>query len=183
MNYNIPLTRVSIISSVLTSNTEDQTTVPAYWYGVSLIPGRVIGCHVMLNNGANWARLPITALRGNDVEEAGPDVAPKAAQIYDCFGYTGNVVQYEFLRGQVAKFIDDKEIEAAWYLFTIDYEAGGPFSEDPEQHKQHHVFECSDGTIRARPNNFIRWVDPALYTPFSEPPKYRRINKIWSAEE
>jgi len=180
MNYDIPMTRAWVPNSFLTGGQEEGYT-PAYWYAVSLIPDRIIGCHVMLSNGANWARLPIHILAASPTPTFDPE--PHQSQKFDCFSHYGQVNRYNFLRGQMAEAVNK-----SWqgeYLFTIDYadpHGSAPFSEDVEQHKQHHIFKGSHGRFVAVPNNLIRWIDASLYEPFDELPPYRRLTKLFSAE-
>lgn len=177
-NVNIPLTKVYIKPDFLglTGN-----NLPGYWYGITSIPGRGIGCHVMLESGANWARLPLNSLLHKDVQIETVDL--KQIQMWDCFSYDIQCIRFNFLREQPIIFLDNNL--KGNYLFTvdsIDSEGGSPFSEFPEQHKTFTICSMKDGTIRSRPNNMIRWIDNALYNNI-ELPKFKRIDKIFKAEE
>lgn len=180
-NLNIPMQRVWVDLKYLTQS-ESHNNLFGYWYGVSLIPNRVIGCHITLADGANWCRVPLHALRCEDLYPT--QCSAVEIQRYDCFGYDGEITRYDWLRGQPVNLIDAKDL-VGHYLFTIDYDdrsGSSPYAEDPEQHKQHHIFACEDGTIRARPNNFLRWVDGSLYEPFEDIPPYKRMTEIFSCE-
>lgn len=182
MNLDIPLTKVRVDTRFLTAG-EEPGLVDGYWYGVTIIPARIIGCHVTLMDGANWARLPFHALRSYDCSSSNIEITPAQAQLYDCFSYFGEAHRFNWLRGQPAELLDVKV--RGYYLFTIDYfdpDGRCPFGEEPEQHKQHHILECEDGIFRARPNNFVKWTDTALYRPFEVRPPYRRQREVFSAE-
>jgi hypothetical protein len=71
------------------------------------------------------------------------------------------------------------------YAFTVDWcdqDGTSPFAEFPEQHKQMHVIQCHDGAFRARPNNMLRYIDPALYD-LVEIPKFKAQAVVYRAEE
>jgi len=159
--------------------------IPAYWYGVVSIPGRQLGCHVMLENGANWTRVPIKFLR-TKCDFTPEYVSEKLVQPWDCFGYTVEYQRFPFLRDMRVKLLDRKTaFDVGRYMFTLDWtdpNGNAPFAEFPEQHKQAHVIACDDGTIRLRPNNMLRWIDSALFD-LSEPlPRYKAISKIYRGE-
>jgi hypothetical protein len=65
---------------------EGRRLIPAMWVGVSVTPGRSIGCHVLLENGALVVDLPLHALRGADVPYA--DVDLSAIVAWDCYGWS-----------------------------------------------------------------------------------------------
>lgn len=180
MNLAIPNQRVFIKHSHL--GVDDPTPIAGNWYGLTLIQAQLVLCHVMFDNGANWARLPLHWLRTNK-EAVNKDITPGEAARWDCFSYEGDITRFPFLRNQMADLVDIGI--AGRYLFSLDYfdsKGQAPFAESPEQHKQHHFFDCDDGIIRARPNNYLRWTDKALYDPYEEVPRYQRVFDMYWAE-
>lgn len=178
-NQNTPLTQVYIIPKYLgLSSTEP---IPGYWYGITSIPGRMLGCHVMLENGANWARLPLHALLHENIAI---NIDPQEIQKWDCFSYDIQVIRFNFLRDQPVQLLDDPDIKGR-YLFTIDsadIQGAAPFSEFVEQHKTFTVIACDDGTIRTRPNNMLRWLDQALYDTKEPLPAFTAQTQVFRAE-
>lgn len=179
LNLSIPKQRVYLDHALLGA---EPGPIAGIWYGITLIQAQMMLAHVMLDNGANWARVPIHWLRTNQKAIWLP-VSTSEAMRWDTFSYHGDVTRFPFLRNQMADLLDS--CLAGRYLFTVDYfdpDGDAPFAECPEQHKQHHFFDCDDGAIRARPNNMLRWTDPALYEPFGHPPKYQRVYDQYFAE-
>jgi len=178
-NQNIPLTKIYVIPKYL--GLDSLEPIPGYWYGVTSIPGRMLGCHVMLETGANWARLPLHALLITDKMVI---TTKNEIQRWDCFSYDIQVIRFDFLRDQSLQLLDQPQIKGR-YLFTIDSadpQASSPFSEFPEQHKTFTVTACNDGTIRTRPNNMLRWIDSALYDTKAPFPQFNPQTQIFRAE-
>lgn len=180
MNFNtsIPLTKVFIKASNLS---EEQGFFEGYWYGVTSIPGNVLMCSVMLENGANWNRLPIHWLKTSTASET--DLEPKFAQLYDCFSYEIQCIEYQFLAGQRVKLLDLGVLGN--YLFTIDSvdKGKGGFAQFPGQEKNHHIIELDTGVIVVRPNNYLQFVDKALYKVQKEMPQFKRLEQHFSCEK
>lgn len=178
-NQNIPLTQVYVIPEYLGLSSVD--LIPAYWYGVTSVPGRMLGCHIMLENGSNWARLPLhSILNKNQITYKNPNEIQK----WDCFGYDIQVIRFNFLRDQAVQLLDLPELKGR-YLFTIDScdpQGIAPFAEFPEQHKTFTIVACEDGTIRSRPNNMLRWLDPALYNVSEKLPSFKAQTHIFRSE-
>jgi len=154
-------------------------TVQAYAFGVSAIKGRALGFYVMLETGAQFARLPISALCSR------PDAPPQALEhlsAWDSLSYNLAVHQFDFLGGLRCDVrLLDKRLYPGTYLFTVDW-AESDMAESPVEHKNHHVIALDNGNYAAAPNNFIRWHAPFFVTPFDTPPDYRRNTHVFSSE-
>lgn len=184
-SVSIDLQRVYVSSEIL-GLPGNVVFVKGYWYGVTSIPGRQLGCHVMLENGANWTRIPVKFLRTKP-EYVPEHISEKLVQPWDCFGYTVEYQRFPFLRDMRVKLLDrPKAHDVGRYMFTLDWtdpNGEAPFAEFPEQHKQAHVIACDDGTVKLRPNNMLRWLDTALFDLKEPLPRYRAIKDVYRGEE
>lgn len=72
------------------------------------------------------------------------------------------------------------------YFATINWAASEVsfcLSEDPEEHKSHHIILLDNGQIALQPNNRIRWTEPSFVTKdFPKKPDYKVNNEYWNAE-
>lgn len=150
-----------------------------YVFGVAGILGRALGFHVMLANGAQFARLPLSALCH---KADSPQLPLHVLQPWDALSYHLSTHAFSFLadlRCDV-KMADGLERSGS-YMFTVDW-AESAFAEMPAEHKNHHLIQLDDGNYAAQPNNFLRWHAPFFTTPFTTPPKYKRNTHVFSAE-
>lgn len=156
--------------------------VPVVVFGISSIPGRAIGWHVMTDVGAVIWRLPIHAL----CWKAG---APKRTlddlELWDAFSYHASVHEFSWLAGSrclaALKSGDNAEGQ---YLFTIDW-VGSSEAENPGDigHKCAHVLKLDEGNFAALPNNRILWASPSFVSkPFEARPDYITNTHIWRCE-
>lgn len=128
---------------------------PCVIFGFRAEPARVPMFQIMLEHGAQWARIPVHALCSKPC-----DPLPLAQSVWwDSYGYHCAVHRFEFLRNhRVSALGRDKELRLGTYLFTIDWIKDG-WSEIPDQHKQHHCLFLDTGHLVAYPNNKLRWKD------------------------
>lgn len=184
-NVHIDLQKVYVLPTIV-GLPETEPLQMGYWYGITSITGRVVGCHVTLETGANWTRIPISALRWHS--KAKKSLDSSGIQPWDCFSYFVEYTRFPFLRDMRVQLLDRKQHDATStgrYLFTLDWldpDGEGPFAEFPEQHKQGHVIAVDDGTIRVRPNNMLRWQDKALFELDKPLPRYHAIDKVYRGE-
>lgn len=152
--------------------------VPAVWFGVSSTPGRALGCHVILENGAMLSDLPLHWLGTRPHE-----TLLESCQAWDCFGYELCVTEINYLNLLTAHILDAKHQELplrgkSW--FSIDWVDNG-WSSYPEQHKLLHLLACSDGSLRLLPTDRILWEDKS-FTVIDGVPKIMRQTREWSVE-
>jgi len=135
--------------------------VKAVIFGVRAEPARAPMFQVMLESGAQWARVPIDKIC---LRHCAP--LPIGQLVWwDCYGYDFAVHQFSFLKNhKVTALGRDGEIRTGNYLFTIDWMRTG-WSEIPDQHKNHHVIGLQAGQLIAYPNNRLLWEDPSWITP------------------
>jgi hypothetical protein len=173
---NIPLTKVYIDNKYL--GLADGCT-EAYWYGITSVPARQFLCHVMLYNGSNWYGLPLASMSTKPSHSG----TIAEAQAYDCFSYDISYIRFNFLRDQRAKILSSE----GTYLFTIishDNDGHAPFAEFPEQAKTFTFIALDDGRITCAPNNYITWIDKALYDEdVASQKQYKRLDTVFRSQK
>lgn len=158
--------------------------VPCCVFGVASIPTRAIMFHVMTENGAQIARLPISALVHR---KDAPELALEVLELWDAFSYDVSVTCFGYLRGLKCRtFLRDRKWYEGEYAFTLDW-CGTPGSEDPGDggHKNAHVLKLDNGCFAAQPNNRIFWYEPAFIAkPFAQGrrPDYKTNTHVWKCE-
>lgn len=154
---------------------------PAVWFGVSSTPGRALGCHVLLENGAMVSDLPLHWLAHREHVQEPPQL--EDCQAWDCFGYKMQLCEYSYLNLTTAHVLDPRHQSTDLYgysWFSIDWVDNG-WSSYPEQHKLLHLLACSDGSLRLLPTDRILWEDKS-FTVIDGVPKIMRQTKEWSVE-
>lgn len=154
-------------------------------FGVSSIPGRAVGWHVMTRCGAVVSRLPISALCWKPCDE----LTTQTLELWDAFSYHVTVTEYDFLAGMrcEVKLPEDKLPRlgpvSGTYMFTLDWHSS-PESEDVGDlgWKSAHVIRCDPGFFVAQPNNRVLWREPAWVEPRGVP-DYKIINYIERCEQ
>ena len=89
-------------------------------FGITSITGRPILFHAIMENGAVFYRLPISAFiqRDFDPKEV-PGRRLDELQLWNCFSYYPAVSSFDILDGQCGKYFGkDKQIHPGKYLFT-----------------------------------------------------------------
>lgn len=177
-NIALPRHRYVWVRSEFVSGETRPEMIRAAWVGLSSTPGRMLGCHVVLDSGALILDLPLHALSASDKPTA--TVTPRQAQGWDCFGWQMEVVAYPFLDDVACRTIRDQYRGRYW--FSVDW-LGDGYSMEPEQHKQLHVIATDIGPIIARPQDDVLFHD-ASFTDGDESivPTIRRQRTIWRAE-
>jgi hypothetical protein len=157
--------------------------IRAVVFGVASIPTRALMFHAMTENGAQIARLPISAFCHKT--DAPADLPLEVLELWDCFSYDVSVIAFEFLRGLRCKTIlRNGEWYAGQYMFTVDW-CGSAYAEEPGEggHKNAHVLQLDNGCYAAQPNNRIIWSEPSFITnPLRGNPGYKTNSHVWSCE-
>jgi hypothetical protein len=153
-------------------------------FGVTSIPARAITFTCMLNNGAQVARLPISAFCWKECDPQPLEVL----QLWDCFSYDLTCVEYDYLKGlRVSAFLKDKCWYGGEYCFTLDW-YGSPSAENPGEggFKTAHLLKLDTGNFAAQPNNRICWYEPSFISkPYKESehkPDYKVNTHVWKCE-
>ena len=158
-------------------------------FGMASIPGRAILFHTMLENGAIFWRLPISAFfqRGfkrNDV----PEPVVQDLELWNSFSYYPSVHSFDWLVGEKGKYLGrDKKFYYGNYLFTIDWAhpesniLDVEHSEIPQEHKCAHILSLDNGNYAAQPNNRIWWTIGS-FTHKNDFPDYTVQTTEWNVE-
>lgn len=154
--------------------------LPVAWFGISSYPGRVWGCHVMLECGAIYRNVPLHQLASRKTEQAW---APEHAQTWDCYGREFSVLEYTFLLGRkvIARLRDGSE-NAGKYLYTL-IPIGDPWSAHPDQGKEFTLIALDNGRYTAQPTDRTLFEDKSFTRKLEWPTWLKRQTQTWSAEE
>ena len=137
---------------------------------VLALTGRPILFHAIMENGAIFYRLPISAFiqKGFDLDRV-PRRRLDELQLWNCFSYYPSVHCWDILDGQSGKYIGkDKKWHSGKYLFTVDFAhpesviLDTDHSEKIDEHKCAHIIALDDGNYAAQPNNRCIWDIPSF---------------------
>lgn len=183
MNFNLPRFRCFVRDRYLHGLDDRLGVSEAVAFAGASIPGRALGFHVLLRNGAQVGRLPVSALclKPEAVERPTHDL-----ELWNAFAYHAEAIEYEFLEGMRCEVrLRSGAIVAGAYMFTIDW-YGSPDAEDVGDlgWKCGHLVALDDGNIAIQPNNRIRWAEPSwvdLSAPW--PPALDTIDYVMRCEQ
>ena len=191
LNANIPVQYAQIKKEYLYDFTRHVGEVEdCIIFGITSLTGRAILFHAIMENGAVFYRLPISAFiqRGFKAEEV-PKRRLDELELWNCFSYYPAVTTWDFLSGSSGKYIGkDKKWHHGRYLFTVDW--GHPdanilnsdHSEIPHEHKCAHIMALEDGNYAAQPNNRLIW-DITSFTVRDEIPDWKVQTSEWDVED
>jgi hypothetical protein len=189
MSHNIPLPRhryVYVVPHFVLQPAalygDHHPPIPAVWYGVSVQPGRAMGCHVLLENGATVVDLPLHALRST------PQATFKSWQIddavmWDGFGWSGEAWEPPYLSGLSCTILDRDHkptMLRGTLWFAVDHLNDG-YSLEPAQHKHLWVVALDTGVFVMVPQDQFL-VTESSFTEHDGVPRIRRQSQLWCAE-
>ena len=191
LNANIPVMYSQIRREYLYDLKEHHGEVEdCIIFGLASITGRPVLFHAIMENGAVFYRLPISAFiqRGFDAKEV-PRYRLDELVLWNCFSYYPSVTSFDILDGQSGKFFGkDKKTHPGAYLFTVDWAhpesniVDTDHSEIPHEHKCAHILALEDGNYAAQPNNRILWDIPS-FTVKDEVPDWKVQTSDWNVED
>jgi len=153
---------------------------PAVWFGLHSHPGRMWGCHVMLECGAVYRNLPPHALAFSEAPD--PIWTEKDAQRWDCYGRDFSLLRYTYLAGLgcVARTAG-AEISAE-YLFTAIPIADG-FSEHPSQSKEFMFLRTDGNRLAVLPTDKVLFIESSFTTGPVWPKDLKAMSEVYSCED
>ena len=191
LNANIPVTYAQIRREYLYDLKEHHGEVEdSIIFGLASITGRPILFHAIMESGAVFYRLPISAFiqRGFKATEV-PRMRLDELELWNCFSYYPAVTSYDILDGQSGKYFGkDKKLHPGAYLFTVDWAhpesniVDTDHSEIPHEHKCAHILALENGNYAAQPNNRILWNIPS-FTVKNEVPDWKVQTSEWNVED
>ena len=191
LNANIPVQYAQIKKEYLYDLKKHHGEVcDCIIFGISCITGRAILFHALMENGAIFYRLPISAFiqRGFDRARV-PEQRLDELELWNSFSYYPAVTTYDFLSGSSGKYIGkDKKWYYGRYLFTIDWAhpdaniLNSDHSEIPHEHKCAHILALENGNYAAQPNNRLIW-DISSFTVKDDIPDWKVQTSEWDVED
>ena len=124
LNANIPATYAQIKREYLYDCKKHHGEVEdCIIFGLSSIAGSALLFHAIMENGAIFYRLPISAFIQRGFR---PESVPKRRldelQLWNCFSYYPAVNSWDIIQGTSGKYIGkDKKWHKGKYLFTVDF--------------------------------------------------------------
>lgn len=156
---------------------------------VRCMPGQAALFQVLLDNGVMRDKLPSHALLTKP-ELPNPDLPFHFLQLWNCFSYNFTLVKLNFVSGApVEVYMKDRKFYTGRYFATINWGSNDintdiTLSEDPMEHKSHHIIFLDNGQIALQPNNRIKWSEPSFVTkPFPDRPEYLVCNEFYNVED
>lgn len=155
---SLPIHRYVWIDTAFTHR-EPIGFVPAVWFGLVSHPGRVWGCHVLLESGAWYRNLPPHALAFCATPE--PSWPVTQAQHWDCYSREFSVVAYDYLVDLPVTARVRKVDYPGRYLFSAA-PMGDGFSEVPDQAKEFAFVALDNGRLTIQPTNHLLFADASF---------------------
>jgi hypothetical protein len=192
LNANIPVIYCQIRREYLYDLKEHHGEVEdCAIFGLASITGRPILFHAIMENGAIYYRLPISAFiqRGYKPEDV-PRMRLDELELWNCFSYYPAVSSFDILDGQSGKFLGkDKKWYPGAYLFTVDWAhpesniIDTDHSEIPQEHKCAHILSLENGNYAAQPNNRLIWSIPSFTVRDDIPYDWKTQTTEWNVED
>ena len=191
LNANIPIQYAQIKKEYLYDLTRHVGEVEdCIIFGITSLTGRAILFHAIMENGAVFYRLPISAFiqRGFDRSQV-PEQRLDELELWNSFSYYPAVTTWDILTAASGKYIGkDKKWYHGKYLFTVDW--GHPdanilnsdHSEIPHEHKCAHIIALDNGNYAAQPNNRCIWDLPS-FTVNDTTPDWKVQTSEWNVED
>lgn len=160
MNINVPCIEVYVARWAVTDGQEKEGSERGWLYGAKAPKHKALQFHVLLESGASYWGLPISALKTTD---EGGHLSLSDAQLWSNISTRISAVEFDFIRRMgCAVRLRNGRTEKGIYRFTIDYEGQGDLSDTPNEHKCAHIIELDSGHLVAYPNNRVVFNDASL---------------------
>lgn len=160
MNINIPCLEVYVARWALTDGKDKEGSERGWLYGVKAPKHKAFQFHVLLDSGASYWGLPISALKTTENDGW---LSLSDAQLWSNISTSISACEFEFIRRMACTVrLRSGKTEKGIYRFTIDYEGQGDLSDTPNEHKCAHIIELDSGYLVAYPNNRVIFNDASL---------------------
>ena len=184
MAHNVDLPRhryAFVIEAAVLRDGSHKKTLPCVWWGMSATPGRMFGCHILLESGAMVVDLPLHALRHK--ADATQRRMPWNAQRWNAYGWSLETYEPAYLTDCNCQVLAEDHAEVVgkgtlW--FAIDHVSDG-YSLEPAQHKLHWMVALSDGCFTCVPQDMLL-VHEHSFTKYAGIPRIKRQTQVWSCE-
>jgi hypothetical protein len=177
---NIPHHQYVFVDSRFITNELEPTWLPAVWFGLVSVPGRMWGLNVMLECGAVYRNVPPHAIAFEPATEE-PHWTCFQAQRWDCYGHAFSTLEYTYLRGLSAVvkcWTADRDGD---YLFTaVPIDDG--FSRHPGQSKEFMFMRLNNERLTIQPTDKVVFKD-ASFTKTAWPTHLKRNETVYSCEQ
>ncbi len=143
------------------------------------VAGRTLGFNVLLDSGACFWNLPVSALLFKKLKE--PLFELDELELWDCLDDKVCVEIIKFLQYKRCTVkMKSGTVMSARYLMTFDW-WDGAWAQMPDEHKCYHLLEIDNGQLVLYPNNHIIWHDQTIVTT-SKKPDYKVNQQLYSSE-
>lgn len=151
-------------------------------FAAASVPGRAVGFHCLLDNGACYGRLPVHALVW-----APPKTKPienvSELQLWDCPSEHVSCIVYDFLKESRCHVLLPSGQQNGTYMFTLDWH-GSTYAENAGAlgWKSAHFVRLDSGYFALQPNNRILFNLPCWTNKETAKPDYALTEKIYKCE-
>lgn len=154
-------------------------TVAGLAHSVKAMAGRALGFNVLLESGACFWNLPVSALLFKKLDK--PLFELDELELWDCLDDKVCVEIIKFLQYKRCTVkMKSGIIMPARYLMTFDW-WDGAWAQMPDEHKCYHLLEIDNGQLVLYPNNHIIWHDQTIVNA-SVKPDYKVNQQLYSSE-
>ena len=191
LNANIPPTYAQIRREYLYDSKKHHGEVEdCIIFGITSLGGRAILWHALMENGAIFYRLPISAFiqRGFKVEDV-PIRRLDELELWNSFSYHPAVTSWAILSAASGKYIGKVRSGTTARIFLLLTGAhpdanilDTDHSEIPHEHKCAHIIALDDGNYAAQPNNRCIWDLPS-FTVKDNTPDWKVQTNEWNVED
>jgi hypothetical protein len=191
LNANIPATYAQVRREYLYDLKAHHGEVEdCILFGIASISGSPILFHAIMENGAIFYRLPISAFvqRSFNISQV-PRMRLDELVLWNSFSYYPSITTFDLLAGQSGKYIGkNKKWYHGTYLFTVDWAhpetniVDTDHSEIPAEHKCAHILALENGNYAAQPNNRIIWSIPSFTVKDEVPFDWKVQTSEWNVE-
>ena len=179
LNTNVPVFECLVRAEYLYDGERAGQYEKAAVFGVASVPGRALGFHCLLDCGAVYGRLPISALAH---KESTSPASVGECQLWDCPSEHVSCIEYDLLKESRCTVLLPGGEKQGQYMFTLDW-WGSSYAESAGNlgWKSAHVIRPDNGWFAAQPNNRILWECPA-FVKRARKPEYKLTTRVYKCE-